>query len=102
MWRTHTPTLEIQQCRLEEDVPVCSHRSRCRVLAFVLKGHHSVWTHMPGSRLDFIKCKLKKVLLKDKDHKSNEILHQKAKLSFDKITNTHLMVSYRVAERLYR
>lgn len=48
---------------LRDYVPVCSHRSCCSFLAFVLKGNHSVGAHVPGPRFDLIKCKLKKILL---------------------------------------
>lgn len=50
---------------LQEYLPVCSHRSCCSFLAFVLKGNHSVGADVPGSCLDLIKSKLEEILLED-------------------------------------
>lgn len=51
---------------LQEYVPVCSHGSCSSLFAFVLKGNHSVGVDVPWPWFDFIKCKLKKILLEDK------------------------------------
>lgn len=47
-------------------LPVCRKRSGCSILAFVLKGNHSIGAHLPGACFDFIKCKFEKILLEGK------------------------------------
>lgn len=51
---------------LQEYVPVCSQRSCCGLLAFVLKGNHSIGAHVPGPYLDLVERKLEEILLEDK------------------------------------
>lgn len=54
-----------------------SHRSCRGLLAFVLEGNNSVGVHMPGSWLDLIKRKLKKILLQKIKGDSVNCTHKK-------------------------
>lgn len=72
VYKTKNSSCQPPQCAgfhhfLQEFIPVCSHRSCSSLFAFVLKGDHSVGAHVPGPCLDFIKCKLEKILLEDNE-----------------------------------
>lgn len=63
-----TRTAPAAKCRYssEQILPVRRDRGGGGFLPFVLEGHHSVGTQVPGPGLDLIERKLKKILLRDK------------------------------------